>query len=231
MKKKQLISKENIIIIGASGHAKVIIDIIEKCDLYNIVGFIDSYKPKESKLLNYSILGTEENILELSDKYNFKHAIIAIGDNWVRKKMQKKISNIFPDIIYSSVIHPNAILGRDVFIGKGTVVMAGVIVNSDTQIGDFCILNTNSSLGHDGEMKNFSSLAPNATLGGNVTIGNCTAISLGTNIIQGITIGKHSIIGAGSLVIRNIEDYTLSYGCPSKIIRKIQKGEKYLYNK
>ena len=193
--------KKNIIVIGASGHAKVIIDIIEQNNEFQIIGLIDSFKSTKKKLLGYPILGKEEDLVTLSEKYDFKHAFIAIGDNWSRKKIREKISKIIPQLEFISVIHPNAIIGKDVTIGIGTVIMPGVIINCDSKIGDFCILNTNSSLDHEGVMKNYSSLAPNTTLGGNVSIGTCTAISIGANIIQDITIGKYSIIGAGSLVI------------------------------
>lgn len=223
--------KTNVILIGASGHAKVIIDIIEKNETYNIVGLVDSFKPIGQNLIGYKILGKKEDLPELRKTYKFNHAIIAVGDNWTRNIVSQKVIDIVPTIEFITAIHPNSTIGKNVIIGKGTAILAGVIVDSDSEIGEFCILNTKSSLGHDGIMKNYSSLAPNATLGGNVTIGNCSAISLGANIIQDITIGNHTIIGAGSLVIRNVPDYSLSYGIPSKIIKQIKKGEKYLYHR
>lgn len=222
-------NKKNIIIIGASGHAKVIIDIIEQINKFNIVGLIDSFKPIDFKIFKYKVIGREEDIPKLALKYNFNKGIIAIGDNWTRKKMYHKIKNIYPEFDYISAIHPKAIIGKHVTIGKGTVIMAGVIVNSDSKIGRFCILNTKASLGHDGNLKKFASLAPNSTVGGNVKIGTCTAICIGTNILQNIIIGKYTIIGAASLVNRNIPDYKMAYGSPAKAIKSIDKGERYLY--
>tara|TARA_R110002050_G_scaffold296426_1_gene456399 strand:- start:46737 stop:48509 length:1773 start_codon:yes stop_codon:yes gene_type:complete len=222
--------KPNIVIIGASGHAKVIIDIIERLNKYNIIGLIDSFKPIGSSIFNYKILGSEKEITNLGNIYNFNEGIIAIGDNWTRKTIHNKIKRIAPHFGFINAIHPNSIIGKNVKIGTGTVIMAGVIVNSDARIGHFCIINTKASLGHDSILNEYSSLAPNATIGGNVEIGICSAISLGSNIIQDITIGKHSIIGAGSLVVRDIDDFSMAYGVPAKFIKKIKKGEKYLYH-
>jgi len=221
--------KKNIVVIGASGHAKVVIDIIERENKYNIVGLIDSYKPKETKIFDYKVLGTEEELPILIKKLNCNAGIIAIGDNWIRKLVYNKIIKLVPNFKFIIAIHPNSIIGKNVTIGKGTVIMPGVIVNSDSKIDNFCILNTKASLDHDCYLKMFSSLAPNATVGGNVTIGSYSAICLGANVIQDITIGNHSIIGAGALVNKNVKDYEMVYGVPAKVIRTINKGEKYLY--
>ncbi|MFH4965327.1 acetyltransferase [Gaetbulibacter sp. M235] len=225
-----VIEKQNIVVIGASGHAKVVIDILERENKYNIIGLIDSYKPKGMSIFQYKILGTENDLPDLIKNFNFNAGIIAIGDNWIRKLVHDKITQLVPDFKYISAIHPSAIIGKNVTIGQGTVIMPGVIVNIDSKIGNFCILNTKASLDHDGDIKKFSSLAPNATVGGNVTIGSFSAICLGANIIQDITIGKHSIIGAGALVNRDVEDYKMVYGIPAKVIRTINEGEKYLYH-
>lgn len=220
----------NIIIIGASGHAKIIIDIIEQLGYYHIVGLIDSFKPKGSFIFEYEILGSENDIPKLSEIYNFNTGIIAIGDNWTRKKIHKKIIKIAPSFEFISAIHPKSVIGKNVKIGQGTVIMAGAIVNSDAKIEDFCIINTKASLGHDGYLGKYASLAPNVTIGGNVAIGAFTAISLSASVIQNIHIGKHSIIGACALINRKVGDYKMVYGVPGKVIKHIGKGEKYLYN-
>ncbi|WP_438712197.1 acetyltransferase [Aquimarina muelleri] len=218
---------DKIVVIGASGHAKVIIEIVETSKDYQIYGLIDTYKEKGQRILNYEIVGTEHDIPDLVNK-GVNKGIIAIGDNWNRLLIQKKIKKISPNFQFITVIHPTAIVSPSVKIGQGTVILASVVVNAEAEIGDFCILNTGASFGHDSSVKNFSSIAPGVTVGGNVSIDICTAISLGANIIQGITIGKHSIVGAGSLVLNSIGDYKLVYGVPAKEIRNVQKGENYL---
>jgi len=223
-------ANKNVVIIGASGHAKVVIDIIEQNNEYNIIGLIDSFKPINSKVFEYNIIGHEDELLALKEKYNFDTGIIAIGDNWTRKKVYKKIIDIDPNFNFISAIHPKSIIGKNVEIGNGSVIIAGAIINSDSKIGKFCIINTKASLGHDGDLKEFSSLAPNSTVGGNVKIGTCSAICIGANILQDIVIGEHSIIGGASLVNRNVDNNRLVYGIPAKVIKTIEKGEKYLYH-
>lgn len=223
-------TKENIVIFGASGHAKVVIDIIEKEDKYTIVGFIDSFKPINYTILNYKILGTEKELPSLMKQFGFKAGIIAIGDNWIRRQMHDKIIAVVPKFKFVSAIHPHASIGRNVKIGKGTVIMPGAIANIDCQIGDFCILNTKSSLDHDSVMHKFSSLAPDATVGGNAKIGAYSAICLGARVIQDITVGKHTVIGAAAMLNRDIEDYKMAFGVPAKVIKTIKQGEKYLYH-
>ncbi|WP_232333090.1 NeuD/PglB/VioB family sugar acetyltransferase [Mariniflexile maritimum] len=222
--------KQNIVIIGASGHAKVVIDIVEKENKYHIVGLIDANKPKSYKIFQYHILGTENDLPALMEAFDFKAGVIAIGDNWTRQLVYNKIKKKAPHFDYVSAVHPNAIIGRNVTIGKGTVIMPGTIVNSDTKIEPFCILNTKTTLDHDGHMHEFSSLAPDATVGGNVTIGAFSAICLGARVLQDITIGKHTIVGAAALVNRDIGDNIMAYGVPATVIKTIKAGEKYLYH-
>ncbi|MEW7278493.1 acetyltransferase [Aquimarina sp. 2201CG1-2-11] len=218
---------EDIVIIGASGHAKVIIEVVEMTAKYSIYGLVDSFKPKGIKVHGYKILGPEDEIRNLAEK-GIKRGIIAIGDNWIRYTMSKKIRQIVKDFEFITVIHPTAIVSNSAKIGKGTAILIAVKINADAQIGDNCIVNTNSSFGHDSVLGDFSSIAPGVTVGGNVTIGFCSAISLGANLIQGICIGNHSVIGAGSLILQNIVDFKLAFGVPGKEIRTLQKGERYL---
>jgi len=222
-------NKINVVVFGASGHAKVIIDILELEGKYNIVGLIDSYKAKNQNIFDYQILGNEEDIPELSKKYHFNHGIIAIGDNWTRKVMYEKITRANPDFEFVTTIHPSVVIGKNVSIGKGTVIMPGAIINADSKIGDFCIINTKTSVGHDSILENYSSLSSGVTLGGNVYIKEFSAISIGATIIQDIIIGKYAVIGAGSVVTKNIDHQVVAYGVPAKFVRKRAVDDKYLY--
>ena len=217
-----------ILIFGAAGHAKVIIDLVEKEGSHEILGLIDSSKKKGDDLMGYKILGQESDLPDIMANHSIKGGVIAIGDNGLRKKVNDKILRACPDFNFLSFVHPSASMGKSAEVGIGSVILAGVIVNSDCRIGNHCILNTNSSLDHDSVMNNFSSLAPNSTVGGNVKIGEVSSIALGANIIQNITIGKHALIGAGSVVVEDIKDFSVNYGVPSKFIRNRKKDEKYI---
>ncbi len=219
---------KNIVIIGASGHAKVIIDILKRRKDYQIVGLIDVEEKIGQHVLGYNIVGTEKMLTLLIQQYENLEGIIAIGDNTVRNNVLNKIQNIVPHFAFATVIDHSAIIAGDVRIGKGTVIMPGVVVNSSASIGNFCILNTKSSLDHDSVMEDFSSLAPGVTIGGNVKIGHHSAIGLGANVIQGIDIAEHTVIGSGSTVVRSIPANMVAYGVPAKIVRNRTEGDKYL---
>ncbi|NPV85251.1 MAG: acetyltransferase [Anaerolineae bacterium] len=218
----------NIVVVGSSGHAKVVIDIIEREGQYTIAGLLDDFRPVGEEAFGYKILGKVADLAALVEGYRLEGGTIAVGDNWKRAKIAQTMLLALPGFSFITAIHPSAQIARGVHVGRGTVIMAGVVVNSDSQIGNFCILNTRSSLDHDCVMEDFSSLAPGATTGGNVHIGAFSAISLGANILQGRCIGSHTVIGAGALVVRDIPDHSLAYGVPARVIRHREEGESYL---
>ncbi len=218
----------NIVLIGSSGHAKVITDIVEKQGQYKIAGFLGEHRFIGEELWGYKVLGNEEDLPVLTKKHNLSGGIIAIGDNYFRSVLVRKIEKVMPGFRFVTAIHPKAVIGNDVCIENGTVVMAGTIINSSVSIGCHCILNTSSALDHDSKMEAFSSLAPKATIGGNVKIGRFSAVSIGAVVIDGLSIGKHTVIGAGATVLSNIDDFKIAYGTPAKEMRDREAGEKYL---
>jgi sugar O-acyltransferase (sialic acid O-acetyltransferase NeuD family) len=215
---------KNIVVFGCGGHAKVVIDILEKTKQYTIIGIIDSYVTSGTSVYGYEVLGNETMLGEL--KVNA--GIVAIGDNFIRSKMVQKIKKFSKDFNFISAIHPSAIIARGVELGGGTVVMPGSIINSDSQVGDHCIINTKASIDHDCVIEDFVSLAPGVTLGGNVNIGKHSVISLGSSVIHSIKISEHTVIGAGSTVLHDIESPVIAYGTPAKVIRRREIGERYL---
>lgn len=219
---------KNVLIFGASGHGSVVLDILEKSEEYQPVGFVDSYIKKGTKKYGYEVLGSEFDLLHILEAKRVYGGIVAIGDNWVRRRLVSLIQRMAPDFRFINAIHPSATLGKRVFIGQGTVVMPGVVVNSNSSVGNHCILNTRASLDHDGIMEGFSSLAPAVSCGGNVFLGECSALCLGSNIIENIRIGAHSVIGAGSLVLNDIPDGVVVFGNPARVIRSRHEGEPYL---
>ncbi|MEM9142816.1 MAG: acetyltransferase [Bacteroidota bacterium] len=218
---------KNIVIFGAYGHGSVVLDCIEKEGKYRIIGFLDSFKKRGLHLNGYTVLGSEFHLPYLIQKHNIHAGIIAIGDNWLRKLLVDRIAKIAPGFEYVHTVHPKAVIGKDVRIGKGSVVLPGAVVEANATVGTFCIVNTNASLGHHGRMGDYSSLAPKSCTGGHFILGKFSAICLGTSVIDNITISEHSVVGAGSLVVGNIGSYTVAYGAPAKKIRPRAAGEPY----
>lgn len=214
----------NIILFGASGHSKVIIDILERNN-HTVVGLLDDDSAlADTYLLSYPILGKIEDLPKIQQQFKIDGGIIAIGRNSIRAKIHNKICNLSPDFNFISAIHPNANIASSVKIGIGSVVMMGANIGTCSNIGRFCILNTNSSIDHDGHMGDYSSIAPSATIGGSVSIGECSSINISSTVANNISIGKHCVIGASSLVLSNIDDFSLCYGSPA-VKKKTRKAE------
>ncbi|MGX6591140.1 acetyltransferase [Cetobacterium ceti] len=203
---------KEIIIIGSGGHAKVIIDILERSNkkIYGILD--DDLNKKDLKVLGYSILGTTKDIEKYKQNYSF---IIGIGNNAIRKKIA--IEN--KDLNYEQAIDPSAIISKNIKIGTGTVIMPGAIINIDSKIGNHCIINTGAIIEHDNIIEDYVHISPGVSLGGTVKIGETTHVGIGSTVINNINVGKKNIIGGGTVVIRSINDNNFIVGVPG-IIKK-----------
>ena len=219
---------QNIVLVGSSGHAKVVIDIVERQGLYRIVGLIDAFRTVGETTLGYPVLGGESELAALAREYDLKGIIVAIGDNSVRSKVAAKVAEVCAQLPFVSAVHPAASIGKGTTLGAGTVVMAGAVINASCQIGRCCIVNTKASLDHDSVMEDFSSLAPGVTTGGNCHIGSHAAVSIGAVLRHGIAIGKHSVVGAGSIVLSAVDAFSIAYGTPAKKVRGREPGDRYL---
>lgn len=217
-----------VLVVGSSGHARVVIDILVQLKTFSVHGIVDSYAECGTFCGDIPILGTEHDMARLIDEHDVYGVVVAIGDNYVRMQMVEILRKTAPGLRFITAIHPNAYVAPDVRFGEGTVVMAGTVINTGSIVKDHCIINTNASLDHDGVMEDYSSLGPNAAAGGNVTVGKCTAISLGANVIHRINIGEHTVIGAGAAVIKDIPSYVVALGVPARVARTRQAGDRYL---
>lgn len=219
---------QKIVIIGSSGHAKVIIDIIEKQGHFQILGLIDSFRLAGDHTLGYLVLGGENDLPKLAGTLGLEGIFVAIGDNFVRSRVAMRAAELCPTLPFVKAIHPSAVIGKSVSIGAGAAVMAGVVINSCCAVGSFCIVNTKVSLDHDSTMEEYSSLAPGVTTGGSCHIGAFAAVGISSSIKHGVTIGEHAVIGAGSTVLNAVEPMSIAYGTPARLIRMRDVGDKYL---
>jgi sugar O-acyltransferase (sialic acid O-acetyltransferase NeuD family) len=219
---------ENIVLFGGGLHTNYCIDIIKKEEKYNIIGIIDSIKNIGEELFGYTIIGRQEQLKELISEYDIHGGIITIGDNWSRKIVFECIVNQIPNFRFVNAIHPSTIIGMNVEMGVGIVIMAGCIINPNSKVGDFCFFATGSQLEHDCNIDDFASISAGSITGGKVTIGKFSAIALGVIIMDRINIGENTVVGSGSLVTRDLPDNILAYGSPARIIRDRVLGEKFL---
>ncbi len=219
---------QRIVVIGSSGHARVVIDIVECAGTSKIVGLLDDYRSAGETTSGYNVLGKTNDLPALVEREQIDGLLVAVGDNWMRRQIVERMSALVPGLSFVTAVHPSARIARTAKVGDGSVVMANAVINSGAQVGQFCIVNTAASLDHDGEMADYSSLAPGVHTGGNVRVGAFSAISIGAVVSHDRHVGEHCVVGAGAVVVRDIPAYSVALGVPARVIRKRQAGEEYL---
>lgn len=196
-------STKPIKLFGASGHAKVIMDIL-RAQGQEVECLYDD-APHYDSIHGIPIFRANETTVD-------GPMIVSIGSNKFRKQVAERYK-----VEYSKAIHPNAIISPSSKIGAGSVVMQGAIIQSDARIGKHCIINSGASVDHECQIEDYVHISPHATLCGNVHVGEGTWIGAGAIVIPGIKIGKWCTIGAGSVVLRDIPDGVTAYGNPCRI--------------
>jgi sugar O-acyltransferase (sialic acid O-acetyltransferase NeuD family) len=182
-------------IYGASGHGRVIIDLIESYD--KIHGIFDD-NPEKRNILSYPVLGPIPN------DYQFKSSLfIAIGDNQTRRRIALELSH---RVRFSNIIHDSAIFSKRAFLGSGCVVMEGAIIKVNCTLADQVIVNTGASVDHDCTIGDYVHIAPQATLCGGINVGEGSLIGANAIILPGVQVGNWCTVGAGSIVHQDIPD-------------------------
>lgn len=201
--------KGKLLIIGASGHGKVVADIALKMDKWETIDFLDDNLSVKSSM-GINVIGKSMEFINYIDDYDM---FVGIGDNKVRKRIYKKLIEANASI--PLLLHPSAVIGEQVHIENGTVVMAGVVINCCTKIGVGCIINTSSTIDHDNIIGDFIHISPGAHLAGNVYVDDESWLGIGSVISNNIGIYKECIIGAGSVVINDIKETGTYVGIPA----------------
>lgn len=197
-----------LIVIGAGGHGKVIVDNALKNGYANIC-FIDDNASGD--IMGFPVIGTSKDLEKFNDGNT--DFVIGIGKNEIRKIISEK-----HDLNWVTIIHPSAQLAFNVSIGKGTVVMANAVINVNSKIGEHCIINTGAIIEHDNIIDDFVHISPNAALGGTVRVGLLTHVGIGAVVKNNIEICSGCTIGAGAVVIRDINISGTYIGVPVKKI-------------
>ena len=194
-----------LIIVGASGHGKVVAD-IAILNGYKEIVFLDN-NPDISECAGFRVIGPDSMAAELDGDL-----FIAVGDSKVRKHLMDVNSNRY----FPLLVHPDAVIAKGTAIGDGTVIMAGTVVNPGVKIGRGCIINTCSSVDHDCVIGDFVHIAVGSHLSGTVKVGNETWIGAGATVSNNVNICGRCIIGAGAVVIKDIEEEGTYIGVPAK---------------
>lgn len=204
--------KEKLLIIGASGHGKVIADIALKMNKWQSIAFLDDNENVGSSM-GIQIIDESASISKYIDDYDF---IVGIGNNVIREKIQRQLEAEEASI--PVLVHPSAIIGEQVYLEAGTVVMAGAVINCCTKIGKGCIINTASTVDHDNVIEDYVHVSPGAHLAGTVKVGRGTWLGAGSVVSNNINITHSCKIGAGAVVIRDITESRTYVGVPVRRI-------------
>lgn len=221
-------STKRVLIVGARGHARSVVDVIKAENRYRIAGLIDSFQMPGTVCFGCKIMGGEKDVPGICDELEVRHIFIAIGDNFQRWSMAQRLRKEISGVCLISTVHPTAVVGSDVGIGEGTVIMPRVVIAGGSKIAEGCLVNTGALLDHEGRMEAWSSLAPGVVTGGHLCLGERSAVGLGACIREKISVGHDTVVGMGSVVTRDIPDNVVAYGAPCRVIRHRQLGEPYL---
>lgn len=197
--------KRTIVIIGAGGHGRVVRDIALSVG-YEKVFFLD-----DSEKLNVEVKGKAKEYVNYINDCDF---FVAIGNNTVREKIMRMIVSNEGEL--ATLVHPSVIVGGNVKIGRGTVVVAGAVINNGARIGEGVIINTCSSVDHDDIIGNFCHISVGAHLSGTVCVGQRSFIGAGATISNNISVCEDCIIGAGAAVVKDITEKGTYIGVPAR---------------
>jgi len=209
-----MVSRSKLIIIGASGHGKVVADIAIAMGQWESISFLDDDTTlKES--MGLAVIGSTQNIEKFSAEYDI---FIGIGNSAIRKLFYERLLDMSASI--PTLVHPNAVIGNSVMIGRGTAIMPGVVINCCTNIGEACIINTSSSLDHDNVIGDYVHISPGVITAGGVTVGSNTWIGMGATIINNIHVESGCTIGAGAVITKNLYTVGTYIGIPAKLLKE-----------
>lgn len=201
--------KNKLLIIGASGHGKVVADIALKMNKWQSIAFLDDNKAIKTSM-GLEVIGTSDDVFTHLDDYEI---FVGIGNNATRQKIHEMLETFGASS--PVLIHPNAVVGEQVEVGFGTVVMAGVVINCCTSIGKGCIINTGSTVDHDNKVEDFVHISPGVHLAGTVKVGKGSWLGIGSVVSNNVNITSGCNVGAGSVVIKDIIEPGIYVGTPA----------------
>jgi sugar O-acyltransferase (sialic acid O-acetyltransferase NeuD family) len=205
-------SAHDLYVIGAGGHAKVVIATLQETG-HNVKAALDDDKRKwGNEILGVRVAGPPDELEGLREP----HAVLAIGVNHLRKAFAER----FPHVEWLTVVHPGAIVHPTVKLGPGTVVFAGAVIQPDTRIGAHCIVNTSASIDHDCTLEEYVHVAPGVRLAGGVRLGQGVFVGIGGAIIPNVSVGSWTTIGAGGVVVGDLAAQLLAVGVPARPTKK-----------
>lgn len=218
-------SDRPIVILGAGGFAREVLDVIEAIsatgDTIEAAGFIvdSAYLARATTVNGLPVLGDFD---WLDAHASDVRVLCGVGDPSIRRRMVERATR--SGTTFATVVHPRATSSSRVELGMGVVITAGVVMTNNIVIGDHVHVNLNCTIGHDAVLGPFATLAPGVHVSGNVTVGEGAYIGTGAVILETMSVGRWSIVGAGAVVNRDVPSDTTAVGLPAKVIKQRAPG-------
>lgn len=202
-----MIDPQQYYVIGAGGHAKVIVSAIRSLG-HHVVAILDGDVQKHgTELSGVPVFPSSDRLLAAT----MHLAVVGIGDNRVRQQIVQRF-----DFDWATIVHPSAIIDASVTIGRGSVVMAGAIVQAGATVGEHCIINTAATVDHDCRIGDFAHVAPGANIAGHCELGVGVFVGVGACMVPSVRVGDWTTIGAGAAVVEDLPPGVIATGVPAR---------------
>ncbi|MEE9296043.1 MAG: NeuD/PglB/VioB family sugar acetyltransferase [Phycisphaerae bacterium] len=212
------------IVVGCGGHGRVVLDVLLTAAQHEVIGFVDSNAKLHGRWIDgRQILGDMSVIEKLRQERGLEAALVAIGDNGVRRSFADACEHAGLTLI--NAIHPSANIAHNATLGRNVVVCAGALICAHCQVGDSCILNTGSIVDHETMIGTACHICPGARLAGRVTVESGAFIGIGATVIQSIHVGRDAVVGAGAVVVNNVPPLTTVVGVPARPTEPIHAAD------
>lgn len=209
---------KRVLILGAGGHGRVVLDILTQAGRHRVVGFLDNNDAIHGRRVDgIPVLGPLEELPRFRDELDIDGAIIAIGDNGVRRGLAREVDRAGVALI--SAVHPSATLAQNVTVGRNVVIAAGVVACAHCQIGDSVILNTGCIVDHYTMVGEGTHICPGVRVAGRVKIEPGVFVGIGATVVPKVTLGCEAIIGAGAVVIQDVPPLATVVGVPARQVK------------
>lgn len=206
---------ERICLLGAGGHAKVVLDAARRQGLEVVAVFDDDPARQGTTLLGCPVVGGREALPAWGAEHGVGHVLVAVGGNVRRAELGEWLRR--QGLELATVVHPRATLGEGVRLGPGSVVLAGAVLNVEAELGAHVIVNTGATVDHDCRIGDAVHIAPGCHLCGDVSVGAGSLLGAGCTVIPGIRIGRAAVVGAGAVVVRDVADGATVLGVPARV--------------
>lgn len=200
-----------MVVIGAGGHAKVVVELARSCG-FEVVGCLDA-DDTPRLVVGAPVIGKDDMASSLlSDGVRF--AALGIGNNRVRERIGGALEAL--GFTLPALISPNAVVSPSAEVEQGAIVMPGAVLNAECRIGPFSIINTSASVDHDCHLGSAVHLGPGSRLAGSIVVGDRAMIGVGSAVAPGISIGADAMLGAGATAIHDIPPNAIAVGTPAR---------------